>query len=91
MEAKQIELEAKVLANKEAQPKREHEVKMLELKKLAEQEKRDVTSQEKMCPVHLYHRVYLADISCAKVNFLLPARNYKAQSGLAIKIESYIG
>ena len=25
------------------------------------------------------------------VYFLLPARNYKAQSGLAIKIEIYIG
>ena len=26
---------------------------------------------------------------CAKIYFLLPARNYKAQSGLAIKIEIY--
>ena len=44
-----------------------------------------VYSQEKMCPVHLYHWVYLMDIkiSCAKIYFLLPAKNYKAQSGLA--------
>ena len=38
-------MEAKALANKEAQAKREHEVKMLELKKLAEQEKREFQAQ----------------------------------------------
>ena len=38
-------------------------------------------------------KVYLVDqkLSCAKIYFLLLARNYKAQSGLAIKIEIYIG
>ena len=52
-----------------------------------------VNSQEKMCPVHLYHRVYLVDRNflVQKIYFLLPARYYKAQSGLAIKIEIYIG
>ena len=30
-------------------------------------------------------------LACAKIYFLLPARNYKAESGLAIKIEIYIG
>ena len=30
-------------------------------------------------------------LACAKTYFLLPARNYEAQSGLAIKIENYIG
>ena len=29
-------------------------------------------------------------LSCAEISFLMPARNYKAQSGLAIKIEIYI-
>ena len=29
-------------------------------------------------------------LSCAKIFFLMPARNYKAQSDLAIKIENYI-
>ena len=48
---------------------------------------------EKMCPVHLFHRVYLVDRNflVQKIYFLLPVRNYKAQSGLAIKIEIYIG
>ena len=54
-----------------------------------------VYSQEKMCPVHLFHRVYLVlkKLSCANIYmyFFLPARKYKAQSGLAIKKEIYIG
>ena len=50
-----------------------------------------VYSQEKMCPVHLYLRVYLVDRNYKRIYFLLPARNYMAQSGLAIKIEIYIG
>ena len=29
-------------------------------------------------------------LSCAEIYFLLPARNYKAQADLAIKIETYI-
>ena len=52
-----------------------------------------VYRQEKMCPVNLYHRVYLVDRNflVQKIYFLLLARNYKAQSSLAIKIEIYIG
>ena len=42
---KQIEMEAKALANKETLAKQEHQVKMLELKKLVEQEKREFQAQ----------------------------------------------
>ena len=52
-----------------------------------------VYSQEKMCPVHLYHRVYLVDRNflVQKYIFFLPAMNYKAQFDLAPKIEIFIG
>ena len=53
-----------------------------------------VYSQEKMCPVHLYHRVYLVDRNFLVQKYIfsfLPGTNHKAQSGLAIKIEIYIG
>ena len=46
--------------------------------------------------VHLYHRVCLLDRNFLVQKYiyiytLLPVRNYMAQSGLAIKIEIYIG
>ena len=52
-----------------------------------------VYSQEKMCPVHLYHRVYLVDriFLVQKHIFLAAGNNYKAQSDLAIKIKIYNG
>ena len=48
---------------------------------------------QKMFPVHLYHRIYFVDRNflVLKIYFLMPVGNYKAQSGLAIKIEIYIG
>ena len=51
-----------------------------------------VYSQEKMCPVHIFHRVYLVDRNFLVQKYIcfLPARNYKAQFGLAIKLEIYI-
>ena len=44
-----------------------------------------------MCPVHLCHRVNLVDRNflVQKIYFLLPTRNYKAQSGLAIKKRNF--
>ena len=46
----------------------------------------------KMCPVHLYHRVYLVDRNFLVQKYIFPCLpGTKAQSGLAIKIEIYIG
>ena len=52
-----------------------------------------VFTVKKRCVLFIYIIEYTLKIetSCAKIYFLLPARTYKAQSGLAFKIEIYIG
>ena len=53
-----------------------------------------VFTVKKRCVLFIYFIEYIPcreELSCAKIYFFLPARNYKAQSGLAIKIEIYIG
>ena len=50
-----------------------------------------VYSQEKMCHVISLSIPCRKKLSCAKIYVFKPARKYKAESVLVIKIEIYIG